>query len=284
MYSLFRSLDTGAEAGTPLPTVWRTLETAGIRQYRGDVSMVAGPPGSGKSVLALQTAIESGVPTLYVSCDMGPQLTAARSAAILTGRYINDIREELSDNTKRSAARVLLSDRVHHVYMAHESRPSPEKIEALGLAFGELWGHYPELIVIDNTMNLFSGNENEWTGLRELSHVMHYFAQDWGSHVMALHHVNLAGMDPTVPAPLGALKGQISELPALILHIAKWNGQLRIAAVKNRNGNADPSGRKYVTLTFDEPRGTLRDPEPEPLQTSWVPNTVPDWFAQGVND
>ncbi len=66
MYSLFRSLDTGAEAGTPLPTVWKTLETAGIRQYRGDVSMVAGPPGSGKSVLALQTAIESGVPTLYL--------------------------------------------------------------------------------------------------------------------------------------------------------------------------------------------------------------------------
>jgi len=283
MYSLFRSLDTGAEAGTPLPTVWKTLEAAGMRQFRGDVSMVAGPPGSGKSVLALQMAIESKVPMLYVSCDMGPQLTAARSAAILTGRTINEVRSELSDNRGRSATRVLLSDRVDHVYMAHESRPTPEKIQSLGLAFGELWGHYPELITIDNTMNLFSGHENEWTGLRELSHIMHFFAQDWGSHVMALHHINLAGLDPTVPAPLGALKGQISELPALILHIAKWQGKLRVAAVKNRNGNADPSGRTYVELDFNEARGYLSDPEPK-IETSWIPNTVPDWFAMGVND
>lgn len=284
MYSLFRSLDAGSEGGSALPSVWRTFDDAGIRIYRGDVTMWAGPPGAGKSVAALQYAIQAKVPTLYISCDMGSYLTSVRATAIITNQEINHLKGEMASNEGRERYRQVIVDEVNHLYMAYESRPSPEQIKEIELAFEELWGIPPELLVIDNLMNLFSGSENEWTGLRDLSQVSHYFAHEMGAAVLLLHHVNLGGYDITRPGPLGAIKGQVTELPAVILTMAKGERVLRVAAVKNRHDESDPTGKKYVELVFDEPKGILSDPLPVPAGPQWIPSYVPDWYERAAKD
>lgn len=282
MYSLFRSLDKGSEAGAPLPVVWKTFAQAGINFVRSDLTMVAGPPGGGKSVLALNYALSAGVPTLYISCDMGEFLTAVRSAAILTNTDIASLKEEMVSTQGRDHYRAVIADRVNNVYMAYESRPNPDDVMDITRAFEELWGIPPEFTVFDNLMNAFSGSDNEWTGLRELSHVFHYIAQDMGSAVTLLHHVNLGGYDINFPAPLWAIKGQVSELPAVILTLSKGEGVMRVAAVKNRHGESDYSAKKFIELDFIESKGIVRDkmmqvPTPAPVY-------LPDWMAKAVND
>lgn len=261
---------------------WWTLANAGIGFNRGDLAMIAGPPGGGKSVLALNYVLAAKVPTLYISCDMGEYLTAVRTAAILTNTEISQLKEEMRSNQGREKYRKVISSGVDHVYMAYESRPNPDDVMDISQAFEELWGIPAEKVVFDNLMNAYSGSDNEWTGLRDLSHVFHYFAQDMGSAVTLLHHVNLGGYDINYPAPLWAIKGQISELPAVILTLSKGAGVMRIAAVKNRHGESDYSAKKYVELAFDEAKGIVGDKVYVPQV---VPVThIPDWMEVAVND
>jgi hypothetical protein len=278
MYSLFRSLDKGVEAGAPLPAVWTTFKQAGINFTRGDLAMVSGPPGGGKSVLALNYVLAAQVPTLYISCDMGEFLTAVRTAAILTNQEISSLKAEMAYSQGRDKYRKVIADRVNHVYMAYESRPNPEDVMEIGQAFEELWGTPPECVIFDNLMNAYSGSDNEWTGLRELSHVFHYMAQEMGGAVILLHHVNLGGYDINFPAPLWAIKGQISELPAVILTLSKGPGVMRVAAVKNRHGESDYSGKNFIELEFDESKGIVRDKVVE--WRNAAPTNSLDWMAR----
>lgn len=236
--------------------------------------MIAGPPGCGKSMLALQHAIKSNVPVLYIMMDMGRYLTAVRVAAMVTGEPITKLKEAMNDAPVRDKYRGIIASHIDNLYIAYASRPSPDQVKELELAFEEVWGCPPYAIYVDNMMNLYSGSENEWTGLRELSHVFHFFAQDLGSAVVELHHVNLGGYDINKPAPLHAVKGQITELPALILTVAKEEGKMHVCPVKNRNGESDYSGKKFVSLSFQEHCGRILDPPDMPR------GYVPDWMAK----
>jgi hypothetical protein len=47
------------------------------------------------------------------------------------------------------------------------------------------------------------------------------------------------------------LQGKVAQLPALILTVGQSNGLLGVAAVKNRYGKADQSGKSPVWLQFN---------------------------------
>lgn len=285
MFSAFRSLDGGTDSGEPLPDVWHTLANAGIRFHASDVTMIAGPPGCGKSMLALQNAIKSGVPTLYLMMDMGRYLTAVRLASMISGEPITKLKEVMLKPEERDKYRDLIARKCGNLYIAYASRPTPDQVMELEQAFEEVWGIPPKGFYVDNMMNLYSGSENEWTGLRELSHVFHFFAQDLGSAVFMLHHVNLGGYNINYPAPLWAIKGQITELPGVILTVAKADGQMRICPVKNRHGQSDYSGGKWVALDFQEECGRITDPIPATHPQAGISSVAKgDWLALQMVD
>lgn len=273
MIPAFRSLDRDTGAGQALPPVWRTFEKNDVRLYRGELALWAGPPGGGKSAAALQYSVEAGVPALYVSCDMGGHMTGVKLYSIITGQSNKQVEEALEDPLRRGTVRDGIAQNTQHLFISHASRPTPEAIASYEMAFEEIWGEPPALLVLDNAMNVATSGADEIAGLRELSQVMHWLAQEKEIATLVLHHVNLSGKDTvlTKPAPMNAVKGQISELPALVCTVAADSkaGKFRMAAVKNRHGEADPMARQYLELDFDGPSGRISDPKVS-YQSSWA--------------
>lgn len=260
MLSLHRSLDGDLSAGEALPTVYQALEDHDIRFHRSTVAMTAGRPGGGKSIFALDHAIKAEVPTLYVSCDMSRFQLATRAASALTGDPISVVKENLN-GTGREKYRAALK-KADHLFLALEKRPDAEALEDVLNAFHERWGIPPHLVVIDNLMNLLSGADNEWAGLREMSHVADFFAHELGACVHLLHHININdALDR--PAPMNNVKGKVVELPSLILSVAKTDEEFRFAAVKNREGREDPMAQSYGRLRLDPQTLTLSDLTPQ---------------------
>lgn len=240
--------------------------------------MIASPPGTGKSALALNYAVKAKVPTLYVSCDMGRGLVSRRVAAILSDTPVNVVRDEMETEEGQQKYMELLST-MDHLYASYPSRPNAEGLVTQLLAFQEFYGLPPDLLILDNLMNLNSGQENEWTGLRDLCQVLHWMATEFQVCVMVLHHLNLGGLDLDVPAPINFIKGQVTELPELVLTLAQG---LKVAVPKNRNGKADPSGKTWFLLDFEEDKQIIRDhvEEPNPTWTPGISTVSTDWLAK----
>lgn len=263
MLTLARTLDGDLSAGDALPSVYDAFDKAEIRFFRSALHMTAGRPGGGKSILALDHAIKCGVPTLYLSCDMSRYQMAARAAAVLTGESAQSVKEIIKTQGGREKYRAAFS-KADHLYMAFEKRPDQDELADVLLAFEERWGIPPELIVADNAINLMPQAADEWSGLREISHLMLWFADELGAAVHMLHHVNLGGQKLDKPAALDGVKGKIVELPSLILSVTKTDDELIIAAVKNREGREDPMAASPFPLSLDPESLRLSDPKPKP--------------------
>lgn len=218
--------------------------------------MIAAPPNGGKSLLALWYAIQAKVPTLYISADTDQATTIARSAAIITGRTVNEAEHAMnSGNAKAVEDQVAKAD-----WLMCDFDPSPTlpSIEREVLAAFEVWG-LVDLIIIDNLMNVVGESGNEWGDMRETMRQFHHLARLTEAAVWVLHHTTESEGDPTRPASRRMIQGKVAQLPEQILTVAAQpqRGQISIACVKNRHGAHDPSGSLNATFPVDFSRMTI---------------------------
>ena len=119
-------------------------------------------------------------------------------------------------------------------------------------AYVELYGHSPELIVIDNLMNIVAESDNEWAGLRAIMMELHDMARKTEACVLVLHPVSeQSEYGSTINPPARrSIHGKVSQLPALICTLGydPQNAQLKIASVKNRFGPHTADASRYTTL------------------------------------
>jgi KaiC/GvpD/RAD55 family RecA-like ATPase len=116
----------------------------------GEVSMIAGPPGAGKSTLALSLAVQAKVPTLYISADTHSHTMSLRMLAMLTGKPQGEV-EPLMENDRDWAAQMLKP--ADHVMWEFDSAPSLKDIEDSVLAARERLGDDVRLIILDNAVD-----------------------------------------------------------------------------------------------------------------------------------
>src|SRR5674476_1426940 len=85
MLSPARALSLNAESGRELPRVpaLAALYARGCRPRHGEVIMVAGRSGTQKSGFALWWTCQMNLPTLYLSADMSPFTASARVASLM---------------------------------------------------------------------------------------------------------------------------------------------------------------------------------------------------------
>ena len=248
MKTLSRAVGRPDIGGEPMPTVFRTFDTNQIVLRRAEVSMIAGTPGAGKSTLALALALRMQAPTLYLSADTNAHTMAMRLYSMITGVSQSEAEKIISEDPVNSRNNLALA---RHIYWSFDSAPSLSDIDDEVTAIEELLGEPPALIVIDNLMDISMDGGEEFGNMRSALKELKYLARDTNAAILVLHHTQEGYVgDPCQPR--SSLQGKVAQLPALILTVGQsGNGLLGVAAVKNRYGRADQSGKTPVWLQFN---------------------------------
>ncbi len=260
MLNLLQAVHSTSSSAKPLPDVWAGLRQHGMRFRQSQLCLIAGQPNSGKSLMALVYALKTGVPTLYFSADTDPITQMFRTVAGLTGLPQQQVETYLDADAHYFDP--LLNERGSHIKWVFDPSPDIDAIELEILAYGEVYGMAPALIVIDNLMNCVSVTGEEWSGIRAIMSELHHVARKTGACVLALTHMSEAGTgDPKMPAPRRAILGKASQLPSMILSIAMnpEYQEFRVAAVKNRFGEHSADASNFVTLGIDASRVQIVD-------------------------
>lgn len=245
------------KSGATIPAVFNSLDAAGIRLRRSELSMIAGPPGAGKSTLALYLALRAGVRTLYFSADTSAHTMSLRTLAALTARPQGEIEGWMREDP--TWAKRTLSH-ASHIRWCFESAPTLEDIRDEINVYREVIGDEPELIVIDNAIDVTFQDGDEWSSLRSLMRELKWWARDTEAAVLVLHHTSESVPSNPCP-PRAAIHGKVSQTPAMILTVAPSDFGLGICPVKNRYGWADQYGKRATYLSYDPESVYLADLE-----------------------
>jgi KaiC/GvpD/RAD55 family RecA-like ATPase len=242
-----------------LPDLFPSMQKEGIRFRRGQVTMIAGQPISGKSFLALFYGVKAEVPTLYISADTDAYTTSIRAAAIITGHQQTTIEESLKTDGNVFYMNELAT--LRHIEFSFDPSPTLDDIQLMIQAYGEKYGQYPHLLIIDNLMNVAALHDNEWTGMRDIMKACHHLARETEASVFVLHHTSEAEGEPTRPPARRAIQGKVSQLPEQILTVAMdpESAELRVACVKNRFAKHSAGGDQWISLRVDASRMLLKD-------------------------
>jgi predicted ATP-dependent serine protease len=257
MKTLTRSVGRPEIGGEPLAPVFRTFDNNQIVVRRSEVSMIAGEPGAGKSTLALALALRMNVPTLYLSADTNAHTMAMRLYSMITGESQQQAEVAIEQDPENAKRKLALAS---HIYWSFDSAPNLGDLDDEIMAIEELLGRPPELIIVDNLMDVAMEGGEEFGGMRSAMKELKFLARDTNAAVVVLHHTSESfKSDPTPPR--AAVQGKVNQLPALILTVGQQGGLMAVSSVKNRYGKADPAGTSPVWLQFNPEYMYLADLE-----------------------
>ncbi len=257
MFKADRAVSLATETGVPLPHVphMRDWYAEGAEFYRGSVVMVAGQPAAMKSMFALNLVHLLGEPTLYFSADSDAAVQVSRLAAMITGVNHSSIRDQMGSDPAQ-AARFREALGTSNVQFSFDSNPDAYDMETEISAWVELYDEYPRVIVVDNLRNIFTGQDSEHGGYKMVQQMLIDIARETNACVFTLHHMSESGgRKSTDPAPRSAIDGKVSQLPDLILSVAREADQFRLISIKNRHAVDHPEAERehWKTLRVDAP-------------------------------
>jgi len=256
--TLVRSIGRADIGGEPLPSVFKVFDSNKIIFRRAEVSMLAGTPGVGKSMLALALALKMKVPTLYISADTNAHTMAMRLASMISGKNQSDVEQLLQNDLGWTKATLAKGN---HIVWSFESSPSLQDIDEEVQAFEELWGCPPVAIFVDNLMDIATDGGEEFASMRAIMKELKFLARHTNAGVIVLHHTSEA-VEGRPCQPRSALQGKVAQLPALIATLGVMGTSMAVAPVKNRYGRADANANINVWLAFN-PEYMYMDDIPE---------------------
>jgi KaiC/GvpD/RAD55 family RecA-like ATPase len=237
-----------------MPTVLHSLANQRQHIRRAEVTMIAGQPEAGRSLIALWHAVkwvtEHGLRGIYFSADSAELGQAARALAMKV------------QNLSASQAEVLLEDEdewaiqqmegLNNLSWSFEDDLSYENINEEVEAFVELWGDTPDFIIVDNLTDVEGQADDEFATLRRAMKALVQLARATDAAVIALHHTS---EDPKYDGdpcpPRSSIFGKVSQKPALVFTCSNKGSRRPLACVKNRFGPSDKSGRTATWLLLD---------------------------------
>jgi predicted ATP-dependent serine protease len=248
MLTPLRALRTASDA-EPLPRVeeLEALYGYGFLPRRGQMLMVAAESGSGKSAFLQWYLDKLNLRTLYCSADNDAHTTITRLCSQRSGYTVDAVSETLD-----RAGVEFFNDALEgsNLQFCFDSGPTLDDIADEIAAYVELWDEYPEIIAIDNLINVESESEGMFAGLNLIMKELHRMARETGAAVIVLHHTREEGK-PTECPPKSAIQGKVSHYPERILTAAfdPASNEFKLSPVKNRGGRSDTTGRTIFRLS-----------------------------------
>lgn len=251
------------QSGEPLPDFLAALHNGGVRFRRAQTCLIVGQPGAGKSMMALYAALKSRVRTLYISADTDSKTMLWRAAACVMQTPVNEVASMIG-----TSADVLVEEALaevdRHVVFDWTSNPRLSDIELETMAAEEAWGSFPQMIVIDNLMNVVNDEGgDDYSGMRHSMQAFHTLARKTGAAVVVLHHASLNRTKDGEPAPMNAIIGQVSALPEMILSVMMEDDTYKVAVVKNRHSKASAAAKRQIELAVSAETMTLFNDQAE---------------------
>ena len=249
-----RHIDQGK---TVIPLPFKSWSDSHISIRRGEVSMIAGPPGAGKSTVALAIAMQAQVPTLYASADSHESTMAIRSLAMCTGIQQSVVEERIQSDPAWATA--MLRENASHIRWMFDASPTLADLEDEINVYRELMGENPSLVVVDNAVDVTHDSGDEFSSLRSLMREVKWWSRDTGAAFLILHHTS-EGYEGYPCPPRSALHGKIAQVPSLVVTLSSNQpNMMAAAAVKNRYGPADGSGQTAVWMDYHPATMQIKD-------------------------
>ena len=221
--------------------------------------MIAGPPGAGKSTLALALAARAQVGTLYVSADTHAHTMSLRLLAMLSGSEQAQVEQWMSTNPEWVQDTL---QQAKHIRWCFDPAPSIKTLEEELAAYAEMFGDTPDLLVVDNLIDCVGGEGDEWGQLRSLLKDFKWLARAYDVALVVLHHTSESyQLQGSSCPPMRALQGKVGQTPALVLTVSNHDqGFLYVCPVKNRYGQSWPSGGSPTFLAYQPSSMQIYDP------------------------
>lgn len=251
MYSLRKFDGRTGSLGTALPDPFDMFGEKRVKFRRGGTSLIAGAPGSFKSVLALNilTKWAPGNSILYFSADSDEFTVAKRLSGILTGDSNETVEVRMQDPAWRRHYQERLStlNNAKFVYRHLDL----EVIENHLGAFEAINGCYPDVVFVDNLIDAVD-DPTDWGGMIDFIKQCDILSRKKQCHVCILHHASEAWAqgNPGVPPPSSYIQGKVNQIPRLVLTTAARSTMLNIACVKNTNGPMFPNAGEYMSFSI----------------------------------
>lgn len=209
--------------------------------------MLAGVPGSFKTALALNLVrmwAEKEIYTQYFSIDSDESTVVSRLSGIITGYNMDEVERRLEGNPAYFNDQIYdaVGDKVMFEYMPGNW----ENLVWHTKSYEQKYGGYPDLIVIDNLIDMPEGGVYAFDQMQEIVKASGDLARKIKAHVMILHHARLEDekkdkdSDWVVfgqPPADHQIQGKMTQFPTLVLTLGAAGMDIRVAAVKNRFGN-----------------------------------------------
>lgn len=247
MFRSSRAVHLASKTGEPLPHVpfLQSLYEQDYEIYRGSLLMIAGMPGSGKSMMALNLVHHMNLPALYFSADSDAATQISRLAAMTTKINSASIRTHLDDAAQHDRFRdALTPSNIHWVF---DANPETYDIQDEISAYVELYDSFPALVVIDNLRNVYTGgsHDSEHAGYKAIQQSLIEISRQTGACVITMHHMKEgANRKSTDPAPRHAIDGMVAQLPAQIFSVAREGDEFRLCVVKDRENKNYPEAEE----------------------------------------
>jgi len=262
METLDKAVLKDDHSGEPIPVPFKSWSNAGIALTRGDLNMIAGPPGSGKSTVALNIAVGGQVPTLYFSADSSKATQSLRIVAMVTGNSMSSMRGHIEAMGVEFWRQEWVQEalrQARHIKWVMDGQPTLKTLDDELDLYAMIHGDYPAMLVIDNAVDVLFEHGDEFSSLRKLMPELKLTCRNHNIAGVVLHHTSEAYQGNPCP-PLFSVHGKINQTPATVVTIGNADaGFLPTAAVKNRNGNGDRTGSTAIYLEYMPDLALLRD-------------------------
>jgi hypothetical protein len=255
VYRLRKFSGRVGQIGKPLPTPFKTFGDNRVTFRHGATSMIAGAPGSFKSVLALNMAAywaNHGLTGMYFSADSDEMTVSRRISGILTG-----------DPIERIEAAMIKGDRAPYIKSLScmdDIQFEYEQLDMDGIttrlqSHEAVYGAFPDVIWIDNLID-FVDAPDDWGGMLQMIKDLDALSREIKAHICILHHAKLRGggdnrkkPDPSEadrPPADWEIQGRVTQIPRLVLSVKESGMCLNVACIKNTNGPMQRDGSKYM--------------------------------------